>query len=88
MNATGGSVSEIFIRAETEQIEVTRDGTLPPFQADYQRKFIPGLTTVYVTVDGEELPPMSPDAFEDWKTKKWVKQARWRAERSQDTRPE
>lgn len=58
---------EITVRFEREQVEVTRDGTLPPFIADYQRKFVPGLTTVYVTVDGEELPPMTPEAYEVWK---------------------
>ena len=55
------------IRMEREQIEVTSDGMLPPFKPDYQRVFIPGLTTYYVTVDGEELPPMTPEQFEEWK---------------------
>jgi len=58
----------VQVRYEIEQVEVTVDGTLPPFKPDYMRKFVPGLTTVYVTVDGKELPPMTPDEFEEWKT--------------------
>lgn len=60
-------MSEIIVRMEREQIEVTRDGTLPPFIPDYQRKFVPGLATFYVTVDGEELPPMTSEQYEAWK---------------------
>lgn len=60
-------MSEVIVRFEREQIEVTRDGTLPPFKPDYMRKFIPGLTTVYVTVDGVDLPPMTPEEYEAWK---------------------
>jgi hypothetical protein len=55
------------VRFETEQIEVTRSGILPPYIADYERKFVPGLTTVYVTVDGVELPPMTPEQYERWR---------------------
>lgn len=55
------------MRWETEQVEVTRAGILPPYEADYMRKFIPGLTRVYVTVDGVELPPMWPEEYEVWK---------------------
>lgn len=62
----GHAVNEISVRFEREQVEVTRDGTLPPFEPDYQRVFIPGLTTVYVTVDGEELPPMTPEQYSTW----------------------
>lgn len=59
-------MSEITVRVEREQIEVTRDGSLPPFKADHHRVFIPGLTTVYVTIDGVDLPPMTPDEYEVW----------------------
>lgn len=55
--------SRVHVRVHTEEIEVTRDGTLPPFKADVARKFIPGLTTFFVTIDGEELPPMTPIEF-------------------------
>jgi hypothetical protein len=58
----------VQVRYEIEQVEVTVAGILPPFKADTMRKFVPGLTTIYVTVDGEELPPMTPDEFEAWKT--------------------
>lgn len=57
----------IEVRMECEEIEVTRDGTLPPFIADHERKFVPGLRTYYVSVDGEELPPMSPDEYAAWR---------------------
>jgi hypothetical protein len=60
-------VNTLDVRFETEQIEVTRSGLFPPYIADWERKFVPGLTTVYVTVDGEELPPMSPEQYETWK---------------------
>ena len=55
-------MSEIIVRMEREQVE------LPPFKADTMRKFIPGLTTYYVTVDGVELPPMTPDEYDAWAT--------------------
>lgn len=58
---------DISVRMERERIEVTSDGTLPPFKPDYQRVFVPGLTTYYVTVDGDDLPPMSPQQYEVWK---------------------
>jgi len=58
---------DVFVRMERERIEVTRDGTLPPFKPDYQRVFIPGLSTYYVTVDGVDLPPMTPEQYEEWK---------------------
>ena len=61
------AVSEVQVRFERERIEVTRDGTLPPFKPDYMRKFIPGLTTVYATVDGIELPRMTPEEYAVWK---------------------
>lgn len=57
----------VEVRMAREQVEVTIDGTLPPFKPDYMRKFISGLTTYYVTVDGEELPPMSPEQYEAWR---------------------
>lgn len=60
-------MESIQVRRETEQIEVTLGGLLPPYKADTSRKFIPGLTTVYVTVDGEDLPPMTPEEYEVWK---------------------
>ena len=56
-------MSKIVVRMEREQIEVTRDGTLPPYKRDYQRKFIPGLSTYYVAIDGIELPPMTPEQY-------------------------
>jgi hypothetical protein len=59
-------MSDVVVRMEREQIEVTRDGSLGG-APDYMRKFIPGLTTYYVTVDGEELPPMTPEQFKEWK---------------------
>ena len=60
-------MESIQVRTEIEQIEITMGGLLPPFKADTSRKFIPGLTTVYVTVDGEELPPMTPEEYEVWR---------------------
>lgn len=57
----------LTVRSETEQIEVTRIGLFPPYKADTSRKFISGLTTVYITLDGVELPPMTPDEFRAWK---------------------
>ena len=59
-------MSEIIVRMEREQVEVTLGGFLPPFKADTMRKFIPGFTTYYVTVDGVELPPMTPDEYDAW----------------------
>jgi hypothetical protein len=42
-------------------------GSKSPFKPDYQRVFMPGLTTYYVTVNGEELSPMSPEQYEAWR---------------------
>lgn len=55
------------VRVEREEIEVTRDGTFPPYKPDYHRVFVPGLTTIYVTTDGGEELPMSPEQFEEWR---------------------
>lgn len=63
----GALMESIQVRTEIEQIEITLSGILPPYKADTSRKFIPGLTTAYVTVDGVELPPMSPEQYEVWK---------------------
>lgn len=54
---------------EREPIEVTSVPALLGIDAppDYARKFVPGLTWFYVTVDGEELPPMSPEEFQAWR---------------------
>lgn len=54
---------DVWVRFERERIEVTSDGTLPPFKADVQREFVPGLATVYVTIDGVELPPMTQEQY-------------------------
>lgn len=56
---------EITVRFEREQVDVTYGGFFGG-EPDYERKFIPGPTTVYVTVDGVELPPMTPDEYEAW----------------------
>ena len=56
-------MSDISVRLEREQIEVTRSGILPPYEADHMRKFVPGLSIYYVTVDGVELPPMSSEQY-------------------------
>jgi hypothetical protein len=60
-------MAQIELKVETERIDVTRTGILPPYEADHMRKFIPGLTTIYVTVDGVELPPMTPEQYAAWK---------------------
>lgn len=57
------SSASIQVRLEREEVEVTRSGILPPFEPDYQRVFVPGLSTYYVTVDGVELPPMTPEQY-------------------------
>jgi hypothetical protein len=54
---------EIIVKWEREQIDITRSGILPPYKADPARVFIPGIATVYVTVDRVELPPMSPEQY-------------------------
>lgn len=59
-------MNEVEVRIETEQVEVTLDGLFPPYKADTMRKFVSGLTTVYVKVDGVELPPMTPEEYEVW----------------------
>lgn len=56
----------IEVRMEREEIEVTRNGIFPPYEADPARVFIPGPTTYFVTVDGVELPPMTPEQYEKW----------------------
>lgn len=55
----------VSVRMERERVEVTSVPALLGFDAppDYQREFIPGLSTYYVTVDGVELPPMSPEQY-------------------------
>ena len=60
-------MNSLVVKMEREQIEVTRDGTLPPYVADPARVYVPGLTTYFVTVDGVALPPMSPEQYEAWR---------------------
>lgn len=59
-------MERVTVRSETEQIEVTLGGFFPPYKADVSRKFIPGLTTFYVTVDDVELEPMTPEQYRVW----------------------
>lgn len=54
------------VQAETQEIEVTRDGTLPPYEVDIVRRFIPGETTAWLTSpDGEEIPLPVPFTLAD-----------------------
>jgi len=44
------------LEASTEQVEVTRDGTRPPYKADVVRRFVPGETIAWLTApDGRTI---------------------------------
>jgi hypothetical protein len=56
------------LHASTEQIEVTRDGTMPPHEVDIVRRFVPGATTAWlVAPNGKEVPLAVPFTLEDVK---------------------
>jgi len=55
-------IPHISVRTETEQVDVTRSGLFPPYEADWEKKFIPGLTTVYVTI-ADETFVLTPEQY-------------------------
>ena len=57
-----GVIPNVSVRIETEQVDVTRSGLLPPYEADYAKKFIPGLTTVFLTINDQEFE-LTPEEY-------------------------
>lgn len=48
-----------MLEASTEQVEVTRDGTLPPYEVDIVRRWVPGETRAWLTSPGGRIIPLA-----------------------------
>lgn len=56
------------LEVSTEQIEVTRDGSLPPYEMDMIRRWVPGKTVAWLTTpDGRTIPLPVPFTVADVK---------------------
>ncbi|HSE45637.1 MAG TPA: hypothetical protein VLA89_09965 [Gemmatimonadales bacterium] len=64
-----GKYPEISISCERGQVEITSDGTLG-VPASVAREFIPGLTTVRLTINGDTFlltPEEYAESVEEWR---------------------
>lgn len=46
------------LEASTEMVEVTRDGSLPPYEADVMRRFVPGESVAWLTSPEGRITPL------------------------------
>lgn len=54
------------LEASTEQVEVTRDGSLPPYEMDLIRRWVPGETVAWLTApDGRTIKVPVPFTLAD-----------------------
>ena len=55
----------IGIDMEREQVDVTRSGLLPPYEADHSRKFIPGMKRWWLTLDNRRITELTHEQADD-----------------------